>query len=60
VHRRLQETWQPLEVVASGELRNDATKLLVQVDLGVDDVGQDLPSAFDDRDRGLVAARLYP
>ena len=45
----------PLQVVAGGQLGNDAAELAVQVDLRVDDVGEDAAAIFDQRDRGLVA-----
>ena len=47
------------QVVASGELGYDAAELRMQVDLRMDDVGQDAPAIRDHRDRGLVAAGLY-
>jgi hypothetical protein len=43
-------------VVARGKLGNDPTEVLVQIDLRVDEVGQDPPSAFYQGNRGLVAA----
>jgi hypothetical protein len=43
-------------VVARRKLRDDATELFVQVDLGVDDVGEDPPAVFDHRDGSFVAA----
>jgi hypothetical protein len=50
---------QSLEVVARSQLGHDAAELLVQVDLGVDDVRQNAPAIFDDCDRRFVAAGLY-
>jgi hypothetical protein len=47
---------QSLEVVASGKLGNYPAEVLVQIDLRVDEVGQDPPSAFYQGNRGLVAA----
>jgi hypothetical protein len=47
---------QSLEVVTRGKLGNDPTEVLVQIDLRVDDVGQDPPSAVYQGNRGLVAA----
>jgi hypothetical protein len=47
---------QPLEVVARRELRDDAAELLVQFDLGVDDVRPDAAAVLDDCDRSFVAA----
>ncbi|TMF94744.1 MAG: methyltransferase domain-containing protein [Chloroflexi bacterium] len=52
----VEEAGQSLEVVAGRELGHDAAEVLVQVHLGVDDVGQDLAAVLDNRDRGLVAA----
>ena len=49
---------QPLEVVAGGQLGHDATEVFVQVDLRMDDVGQDPAATFNQRDRSLVAGRL--
>ena len=49
---------QPLEMVASGQLGDDAAEVFVQVDLRVDDVGQDPPATLNQRDRSLVAARF--
>ena len=46
-------------MVASGELGDHAAELPVQLDLGVDDVGEDVPAVFHDRDRAFVAAGLY-
>ena len=54
----VEEAGQPLEVVAGRQLGDDAAEVLVQVDLGVDDVGEDLAAVLDDRDRGLVAGRF--
>ena len=49
---------QPLQVVAGRELRDDAAEILVQVDLRVDDVGQDAAAIFNQCDRGFVARRF--
>jgi len=48
--------WQAFEVVASRELGNDSAEVLVQLDLRVDDVGQNPPAALYQGDRRLVAA----
>jgi hypothetical protein len=45
-------------VVARRELGHHAAEVLVQLDLGVDDVGEDVPAALDERDRSFVAAGL--
>jgi len=58
LQRHIQETRQALEVVARRQLGDHAPKLLVQVHLGVDDVGEDLATALDDRDRSFVAGRF--
>jgi hypothetical protein len=54
----VEQLGQALEVVAGGELGDDAAEVPVQVDLRVDDVGQDLATVLDDRDGSLVAGRL--
>src|SRR5260370_3666759 len=47
---------QALEVIAGRELRYHAAELLVQVDLRVDDVGEDAAAVFHDGDGRFVAA----
>ncbi len=47
---------QALEVVAGRELRDHAAELLVQVNLRMDDVGEDAATVLNDGDRGFVAA----
>jgi len=46
-------------VIACRQLRDDAAELLVQVDLGMDDVAEDPATAVHDRDRGLITRRFY-
>ena len=55
IEGQVEEAGQALEVVARGQLGDDAAEVPVQVDLGVDDVGQDLAAVLHDRDGGFVA-----
>jgi len=55
---QVEEVRQAFEVVSGGELGHHATELGVQVDLRVDDVGEDAPAAGYHRDGCLVAAGL--
>src|SRR5438477_392353 len=56
LERGFQQVRQPFEVVASRQLRDHAAELAMQIDLGVDDVGQHPAAAFDQSDGGFVAA----
>jgi len=58
VKAQVKEVGQAFEVVSGGELGHHATELGVQVDLRVDDVGEDAPAAGYHRDGCLVAAGL--
>ena len=46
----VEQMGQALEVIARGQLGDDPTEVFVQVDLRVDDVGQDLASTLNQRD----------
>ena len=52
----VEQMGQALEVVARGQLGDDPTEVFVQVDLRMDDVGQDPAATLNQRDRSLVAA----
>ena len=52
---KVEQAGQPFEMVARGKLGDHAAELPVQVDLGVDHVGQHFAPAFNDRDGGFVA-----
>ena len=47
-----------LRMPAGGDLRDDPAVQDVLLQRGRDDVRQDLPSVFHDRDRGLIAGTL--
>jgi hypothetical protein len=49
---------QPFEVVASGQLGDDPAEVLVQIDLRMDDVGQDFAAIFDKSDGRFIARRF--
>ena len=48
VQRPVEDRRQALEVVSRGELRHYSAKVPMQLDLGVDDVGQDPPTVLHD------------
>src|SRR5207253_2264922 len=52
---KVEQAGQPFEMVARGKLGDHAAELPMQVDLGVDHVGQHFAPAFNDRDGGFVA-----
>src|SRR5260370_18376013 len=56
LEREVQQMWQPLEVIARGQLRDDAAEFPVQVDLGVDDVAENPATSVHNSDRSFVAA----
>ena len=57
---QVEQVREALEVIAGGQLGDDASKTRVQVDLRMDDVREDMPSALDQGDRGLVTGGLDP
>ena len=55
VESPVQKERKAFQVVAGRELGDDATELLVHVDLGVDEIGEDPAAVLDHRDGGFVA-----